>query len=189
MRILTNIRPAERVVEWRPISERVALLRFKLKKKSLALVQVYAPNIELEYAPFLDKVLDVLEGILETGSVVLIRDFKAHVGKDAQTWKGLIGKNGDSDSNTQDRLLLDFCASEGLSITNVFPSQRHPQIHLVHVGRFGDPKITDRLSCRIRQFKEKCNGCVHENRSRAVDRSPPSLVQIATGFVKSNAKD
>ena len=36
--IFTNPRLSERVVEWRPISERVALLRLKLKEKTLALV-------------------------------------------------------------------------------------------------------------------------------------------------------
>ena len=85
--ILTNPRLAERVVEWRPISERVALLRLKLKEKTLALVQVYAPNTESEYAPFLDEVLGVLEGISGTDSIVLLGDFNAHVGNDAQTWK------------------------------------------------------------------------------------------------------
>ena len=81
--ILTNPRLAERVVEWRPISERVALLRLKLKEKILALVQVYAPNTESEYAPFLDEVLGVLEGIPGTDSIVQLGDFNAHVGNDA----------------------------------------------------------------------------------------------------------
>ena len=51
--ILTNLRLAERVVEWRPISERVALLRLKLKEKTLALVQVYATEYGVRICPFL----------------------------------------------------------------------------------------------------------------------------------------
>ena len=70
--------------------------------------------------PFLDEVLGVLEGIPGTDSIVLLGDFNTHVGNDAQTWKGVIGKNGDSDTNTQGRLLLDFCAGGGLSIMNTF---------------------------------------------------------------------
>ena len=97
--ILTSPRLAERIVEWRPISERVALVRLKLKEKTLALVQVHAPNTESEYPLFLDEVLDVLEGIPGTDSIVLLADFNAHVGNDAQTWKGVIGKNGNSDIN------------------------------------------------------------------------------------------
>ena len=85
--ILTNLRLAERVVEWRSSSERVVLLRLKLKEKTLTVVQTYAANIELEYVPCLDKVFGVVEGISETEVVVLKGDFNADVGKDAQTWK------------------------------------------------------------------------------------------------------
>ena len=149
--ILTNPRLAERVVEWRPISERVALLRLKLKEKALALVQVYAPNMESEYAPFLDEILGVLEGIPGTDSIVLLGDFNTHVENDAQTWKCVIGKNGDSDINAQGRLLLDFFARWRLVHNEyVLPSQRYPQIHLVQVGRFGNPKVADRSVCCIR---------------------------------------
>ena len=125
--ILTNPRPAEKVVDWRPISERAALLRLKLKEKTLALVQVYAPNTESEYAPFLDEVLGVLEGIPGTDCIVLLGDFNAHVGDDAQTRKGVIEKNGDSDTNVQGRLLLDFCARGDLSKMNTF--FHHKDIH------------------------------------------------------------
>ena len=127
---------AERVVEWRPISERVALLRLKLKEKTLALVQVYASNTESEYAPFLDEVLGVLEGIPGTDFILLLEDFNAPVGSDAQTWKGVIGKNGDSNINAQGRLLLDFCAGEGLSIMNTF--FHHKGIHKYTWYRLGD---------------------------------------------------
>ena len=134
--ILTNSRLAERVVEWRPISERMTLLRFKLKEKTLALVQVYAPNTESEYAPFLDEVLRVLERIPGTDSIVLLGDFNAHVGKDAQTWKGVIGENGNSDINEQGRILLDFCSGGGLSIMNTF--FHHKDIHKYTWYRLGD---------------------------------------------------
>ena len=110
-------------------------------------MQVYAPNTESEYVPFLDEVLGVLEGIPGTNCIVLLGDFSAHVGNDAQTWKGVIRKNGDSDTKAQGRLLLNFCAGGGLSIMNTF--FHHKDIHkyawYTQVGRFGDPKIIDRL--------------------------------------------
>ena len=134
--ILTNPRLAERVVEWRPISERVALLRLKLKGKTLALVQVYAPNTESEYAPFLYEVFDVLEGIQGTDSIVLLGDFNTHVGNDAQTWKDVIRKKGDSDINAHGRLLRDFCAGGRLSIMNTF--FHHKDIHKYTWYRLGD---------------------------------------------------
>ena len=99
-------------------------------------MQVYAPNTESEYAPFLDEVLGVLEGIPGTDSIVLLGYFNAHVGNDAQMWKSVIGKNGDNDINAQGRLLLDFCAGGGLSIMNTF--FHHKDIHKYTWYRLGD---------------------------------------------------
>ena len=114
----------------------MALLRFKLEKNTLALPQVYVLNTELEHVPFLDKVFGVLEDITETDSVVLTGDFNVHGGKDIQTWKGVIGKNGGSDSNTQGKLPLDFFAGGSFSIMNTFFP--HKDIHKYTWYRLGD---------------------------------------------------
>lgn len=118
--ILLHPRLFDTVLDWKPVSERVALIRLQLKKTKLTVIQLYAPNTERDYDTFLNEVLIAMESVPKTDSLLVIGDFNAHVGNDSQTWSGVIGRNGDIDLNNQGRQLLDFCASSSLSIMNTF---------------------------------------------------------------------
>ncbi|CAF3742888.1 unnamed protein product [Rotaria sp. Silwood1] len=139
--ILVNPRLADSIVEWKPINERVALIRLQLKRTTLTIIQIYAPNNEADYSIFLDMVFTTIESVPVTDSILLIGDFNAHVGNDSQTWNGVIGPNGDKDINNQGRQLLDFCANSGLSIMNTF--FQHKNIHKYIWYKTGGP-ITQR---------------------------------------------
>lgn len=126
--ILTSPRLTDRVVEWTPISSRVAVLRLRLLEgRKLAIVQGYAPNLTSEYPTFLNEVEQGVATLHRTDSLMLMGDFNAHVGNDTMTWGSVIGKNGDAHLNHNGELLLDFCAGNALTVMNtVF---QHKDIH------------------------------------------------------------
>ncbi|KAI3374951.1 hypothetical protein L3Q82_021476 [Scortum barcoo] len=76
------------------------------------------PNGSTECPAFLDSLGGVLDSALTGDSIVLLGDFQGHVGNDSNTWRGVTGRNSLPDLNPSDVLLLDFCASHSLSITN-----------------------------------------------------------------------
>ena len=125
--IFTSPQMSECVFDRIPLESRACMLKLKVKDWSLCLLQVYTPNTVGEYQAFVDDVNYALQRVGSTESTILLGDFKAHLGTDSETWKGVIDKHGDPAFNENGRYLLQLCCSNGLCIMNTF--FQHRDVH------------------------------------------------------------
>ncbi|KAK3521244.1 hypothetical protein QTP70_001556 [Hemibagrus guttatus] len=131
------------VWEFSPVNERVASLCLRAGDRCLTVVLAYGPNGSVEYPTFLETLRGVLEGAPTGDSIVLLGEFNAHVGSDSDTWRGMIGQNGPPDLNLSGVLLLDFCASYNLSITNTMFKHKGAHQYTWYQGTLGWRSMID----------------------------------------------
>ena len=94
-------------------------------------MQVYAANAVNEYQAFVDDINDALQKVGSTESLILLRDFNAHIAADSETWKGVTGKNGDPAFNENGRYLLQLCCSNGLYIIFFSNTEMSTNTHMI----------------------------------------------------------
>ena len=131
------------VLEFSPVNERVVSLRLRVGDRCLTVVSAYGPNGSAEYPTFLETLRGVLEGAPTGDSVVFLGDFNAHVGNDSDTWRGVIGRNGPPNLNPSGVLLLDFCASHSLSITNTMFKHKGAHRYTWYQSALGRRSVID----------------------------------------------
>ncbi|XP_069767753.1 craniofacial development protein 2-like isoform X4 [Narcine bancroftii] len=96
-------------------------------KRCITLISVYAPTLQAEPAEkdkFYTDLRNLIQRTPTADKVVILGDFNARVGKDSETWPGILGKHGVGKCNDNGRLLLELCAEQRLVITNTLFQQR-----------------------------------------------------------------
>jgi len=116
------------VSRYNPINERMMIVHLNAKPVNITLCQVYAPTSaadEGEIEAFYDTLQDVLDSAPSQDVKIVMGDFIAKVGSDVQL-KGIVGEHGLGECNERGVKLIDFCASNGLTVANsMFP--HHPR--------------------------------------------------------------
>ena len=100
-------------------SDRIMSMRLPLHKKQHATIfSVYAPTLQAEQEDKEKFYWPPTTYSCWRQSQIVLGDFNARVGKDSDTWKGVLGKHDVGNCNDNGRLLLELCADQQLVITN-----------------------------------------------------------------------
>ncbi|GFR91966.1 craniofacial development protein 2 [Elysia marginata] len=109
-------------------SDRIMSMRLPLdKNQHLTLFSVYAPTLQaepVEKDSFYSELGRLLTNTHAGDKVLILGDFNARVGRDSDTWNGILGRHGVGNCNDNGRLLLGFCAEHQLTITNTVFQQK-----------------------------------------------------------------
>ncbi|XP_072171908.1 craniofacial development protein 2-like [Diadema setosum] len=109
-------------------SDRIMSMRLSLRNgQYITLFSVYAPTLQAEPAEkdkFYTDLRIFSQQVREDDKVVILGDFNSRVGKDSETWSGILGKHGVGKCDDNGRLLLEFCTEQQLVITDTLFQQR-----------------------------------------------------------------
>ena len=86
----------------------------------LTVVQVYAPtedSAEELKTSFYDKLEKMLAGVPKSDCLVLMGDFNG-LGRDAPTWRDVIGRLGEDVQNRNDQKLQGLCTAKEMVVLN-----------------------------------------------------------------------
>ena len=104
------------------INDRLMTLRLPLQGKKFAtIISAYAPtmtNPDDVKEKFYEDLNSVLSSVPKQDKLILLGDFNARVGRDHESWAGVLGTQGIGSCNDNGLLLLQTCASHNLLVTN-----------------------------------------------------------------------
>jgi exonuclease III len=104
------------------LSDRLMTLRLRLSTHHHAtLISAYAPTMSYPddvKESFYEELGNAIRAVPRNDKLILLGDFNARVGRDHQTWPGVLGCHGLGKENDNGTLLLSLCATHQLTVTN-----------------------------------------------------------------------
>ena len=143
------------------IGDRILHVRIQIDRNLYAtMISVYAPTMMNDVAvieSFYSDLNQLLSKIPSSDKIFLLGDFNARVGMDYTTWKGVVGRHGVGNSNSNGLLLLSTCATHQLVITNTLfrlkdkfkTSWMHPRSHHWHLLDYVITRKKDQQDVKI----------------------------------------
>lgn len=117
------------MLQFSPLSKRVASLRLRVGDRCLTVVSAYGQNNSAEYPAFLQALGRVLESALPGDSIILLGDFNAHIGNNSITCREVIGRNNFPDLNPSGVIGL-LCWPQSVHNEHYVPIQGGPSLHV-----------------------------------------------------------
>ena len=128
--IMLAKRAQEALIEWKPISPRIILVRFRSKTRNVTFINCYAPTNAAEVetkADFYDELQKTLDSRTRRDILIVTGDFNAKIGNDNTGRERIMGREGLGTMNENGEMFADFCVFNDLVIGgSVF---QHKDIH------------------------------------------------------------
>lgn len=141
-------------------SERLMYVRLHAASGYVNLINAYAPTLMARHEVkdiFYEELHTLVSSFPNREQMYVLGDFNARTGTDYDSWPGCIGRYGVGRMNENGQRLLEFCAVEGLAVTNTFfdgnhrrrVSWRHPRSGHWHQLDFVLTRRVNLNGCRI----------------------------------------
>ena len=133
------------------VSERIAKIRVKLHFSYATIIAVYAPtnptsSTSEAVAPsieFYNQLQSTIASVPRKDMIIVLGDFNARIGHSSPHWNSIVGPFTPDEVNDNGSLLLDFCATNNLFISNTW--FQHKPLHLLTWYRNGDRSRTGHM--------------------------------------------
>lgn len=153
------------------VNERLMTLRVPLSNGHfVTLISVYAPTLNTDddiKDAFYNDLRTCLTHIPRHDKLIVLGDFNARVGRDFETWPGILGKEGIGSCNANGLLLLGLCTEFELILTNTLFRQKnsfkttwmHPRSKHWHLIDYILTRTKDRSDVHLTRVAKGADDC------------------------------